>query len=352
MRVIKANGPGLLAASCVGFLLLSSSPVLGDDLEQGIAAFEQGRYTVALPLLQKAADRDGASSPARAYLALTKAAMGDCKGALPVLSGEAKQTKTEVGRLSGMAAARCYSSAGDDVAAIAILDDLSKQHPNDPDVLYLIAKTNMKAFNDATFSMFQRTPSSYRVHQLSAEILEIQNRYPDAVAEYRKAIELNGKAPDLHYRLGRALLLQGHSPEALQEASAAFEAELKLSPEDAPSEFQLGQIAQVGGKTQEAQAHFERALVLSPDFVTAAIALGKLYTQEKNYSGAIDLLKHAVQLQPENEAAHYALLTAYRNAGQMDNAKAEKATLDRLQKPPEGEFTDFLKRLGDKPAPQ
>jgi hypothetical protein len=33
----------------------------------------------------------------------------------------------------------------------------------------------------------------------------------------------------------------------------------------------------------------------------------------------------------------------------MDKAKQEKAILDKLQKPPEGEFSDFLKKLGEQP---
>jgi Flp pilus assembly protein TadD len=82
------------------------------------------------------------------------------------------------------------------------------------------------------------------------------------------------------------------------------------------------------------------------------IALGKLQTQAQRYQEAIGLLTRATKLQPENEGAHYALLTAYRDAGQMDRAAAEKAILDRLQKPPEGEFTDFLKKLGTQPPPQ
>jgi hypothetical protein len=36
----------------------------------------------------------------------------------------------------------------------------------------------------------------------------------------------------------------------------------------------------------------------------------------------------------------------------MDKAKSEKAILDKLQKPPEGEFSDFLKKLGEKPPAQ
>jgi tetratricopeptide (TPR) repeat protein len=210
----------------------------------------------------------------------------------------------------------------------------------------------MKAFNDATFAMFQRTPASYRVHLLSAEILEVQSRYSEAIPEYRKAIEMNATAPDLHYRLGRALLLQSHSAGALTEASDAFRAELAISPEDSASEFQLGQIALVQGNGEQARTHYETALRLTPRFASAAVALGKLYAQEKQYDRAIELLKQATNLQPENEAAHYALLTAYRNAGQMENARAEKAVLDKLQKPPEGEFSNFLKKLGDKPPEQ
>jgi tetratricopeptide (TPR) repeat protein len=215
-------------------------------------------------------------------------------------------------------------------------------------VLYLAARQHMKAFNDDTFAMFQRVPSSYRVHQLSAEIFEVENRFDEAISEYRQAIQINPNAPDLHFRLGRAILLQSHSTEALALASDQFQAELKLSPEDAACEFQLGQIAQVQTKTAEAQTHFERALQLSPDFVQAMLALSKLVDRPR----AIELLTRAAKIQPDNEAIHYSLMTAYRDSGQMEKAKAEKAILDRLQKPADGEFSDFLKKLGQKPPAQ
>lgn len=307
--------------------------------EDGIAAFEAGRYSVALARLREAA-KDSRDTRARVFLALTQAAMGDCRAALPGL--------TTSDRLAALAAAKCYAAIGDEPKAFATLADLRKKFPNDADVLYLRAKLHMKAFNDATLAMFQSAPGSYRVHELSAEVLEVESRYSEAAAEYRKAIELNAAAPELHYRLGRAILLESHNPEALQRAAAEFRAELKLSPEDAACEFQLGQIAQVEGKSAEAKPHFERAVALSPGFVQALITLAKLEPTEK----ALPLLQKAVALQPSNEGAHYALLTAYRNAGDMDKAAAEKAILDRLQKPADGEFSDFLKKLGEKPAKQ
>jgi hypothetical protein len=42
-------------------------------------------------------------------------------------------------------------------------------------------------------------------------------------------------------------------------------------------------------------------------------------------------------------------MMAYRNTGRMDDARREKARLDELHKTPDGEFNDFLKKLGEKP---
>ena len=315
--------------------------------DAGIDAFNHGRYSVALPQLQEAA-KNPADRTAAVFLALTEAALGDCKTALPPLLVVDKNLPSTARRLAGLAAVKCYSAGAQDASAFSLLSSLQAEFPNDADIIYTTAKLHMKAFNEATFAMFQHAPASYRVHELSAEIFEVQTHYADAAAEYRKAIEANPTAADLHYRLGRALLLQDHNPETLGQAAEQFRAELQISPEDSPSEFQLGQIAQVQGDSAQAQSCFERAIQLSPKFAAALVALGKIYSKDKQYDRAIELLTRAVTAQPQNEAAHYALLTTYRDAGQMEKARSEKATLDRLQKPPEGEFTDFLKRLGEK----
>jgi len=320
---------------------LAARVLCADGMADGIAHFGAGRYSEALKELRAADQKD---PTVQLFLALTQAALGECASALPAL------TKEPLDRLGGMAAVKCYSNMGDAGHEFSILDRLQSQFPNDADVLYLSAKQHMKAFNDATFAMFQRTPSSYRVHELSADIFEVQNRFDEAIAEYRKAIELNPSAPDLHFRLGRALLLQSHSPEVLEQAAAEFRSELKLNPEDASCEFQLGQIAQVETKTADARMHFEEALKMSPQFVQALIALGKIEAGAKNFPRAVELLSQAARLEPANETAHYALMSAYRDSGQMEQAKQEKATLDRLQKPADGEFSNFLKKLGDKPA--
>jgi len=341
------------AISRLSVLLLIAGVATPEDSarREGIAAFKDGRYSVALTKFREAM-KGSPDRTTKVFVALTEAALNDCEAALPDLTARPEPGDPVLYRMATLAAVKCYSTKHDEANTFALLQRLRQRFPDDPDVLYTAAKLHMKAFNDATFAMFQGAPSSYRVHELSAEIFEVQSRYEQAIAEYRKAIESNPNAPDIHYRLGRALLLQSHDPASLDLAASEFRSELKLNPEDGACEFQLGQIAQVQAKSSDAKLHFERAVALSPTFVAGLIALGKMDTQEKEYGRAIRHLSRATELQSDNETAHYALLTAYRNAGQLDKAKAEKAILDRLQKPPEGEFSNFLKKLGEKPPEQ
>jgi tetratricopeptide (TPR) repeat protein len=251
-------------------------------------------------------------------------------------------------RIAGLAQAQCLIAAKRFAEAGPIVAQLEKDFPSDPDVLYVAAGYHMKAWNDVIYRMYQNAPSSYRVDQLSAEVFETQGKYTEAVAEYRKAIAKNPAALNLHYRLGRALLQQSHDPAALEQARKEFEAELKLNPADAVAEYQVAQILTAEQKRPEAAAHFERAAALSPDFPEALIAVAKLRSEAKRYPDAIALLERAIRVQPRNETAHYNLMLAYRGAGRIADAQREKTELDKLQKPPEGEFTNFLKKLGDK----
>jgi tetratricopeptide (TPR) repeat protein len=251
-------------------------------------------------------------------------------------------------RLDGLSRAQCLIGAKRFAEAGPVVAQLEKDFPTDPDVLYVAAGYHMKAWNDVIYRMYRNAPSSYRVDQLSAEVFETQGKYTEAVAEYRKAIAKNPVAINLHYRLGRALLQQSHDPAALVEARKEFEAELRLNPEDAVAEYQVAQIFTAEQNRPEAGRHFERAAELSPDFPEALIAVAKLRSEDKRYTDAIALLERAVKVQPRNETAHYNLMLAYRSAGRTADAQREKTELDKLQKPPEGEFTNFLKKLGDK----
>ncbi|HVW84736.1 MAG TPA: tetratricopeptide repeat protein [Bryobacteraceae bacterium] len=332
--------------ACMSVLLCS---ICLAQTATGIEDFNRGDYKAARQHLTAAS-----SDPrARAFLILTRAATGECDSVVPELERQFSSKGDErVRRLSGIALAQCRMAAKQFDAAGPVVFQLEREFPSDPDVLYVAANYHMKAWNDAIYRMYQKAPSSYRVDELSAEVFETQGKYTEAIAEYRKAIAKNPKGINLHYRLGRALLQQSHDPAVLEEARREFEAELALNPSDAVAEYQVAQILNTEQKKTEAAAHFERAAELRPDFAEALVAVAKIRSDAKQYDEAARLLERAVKLQPRSEIAHYNLMLAYRRAGRTADAQREKAELDKLQKPPEGEFTDFLKRLGEKAPPQ
>jgi tetratricopeptide (TPR) repeat protein len=335
------------AISWLTLLLLAQTP---DELvRRGVEQFHHGEYAGARETLRKAVEQAPENPHAITFLALAQAATGACATATSTLSAQfSGGGNADLRRLAGIGLTQCYLAGNRFDEAYPIVRQLQAQFPADADVLYQAAKLYNRAWNDTITKMFQNTPASYRVNQLSAEIFEIEGRYAEAVAEYRKAMAKAPAALDLHYRLGRALLMESHAPESLARARQEFEAELRLNPNDAVAEYQVGQILAVEQNNPAAEARFERAAELNPNFAEALVALGKLRLAAKRLPEAVTLLERAVQLQPKNEAARYNLMMAYRNSGRTADALQQKAELDKLQKPPQGEFTEFLKKLGEK----
>lgn len=328
-----------LAQSIALAALAVSAAAQSSVLEDGLREFRGGNLAGAEARFRKLLE-GGDNPTARVFLALAEAGTGRCEQAVPELKRDL--AATDAGRLAGLALVQCETRAGHFDDAFAAVARLKALYPEDADVLFQAARLYSTAWNETVKEMFEKTPASFRVNQLSAEVFETQEKYDAAVAEYRKAAAKSPKTAGLHFRLGRALLMQSHEPGNLIEARKEFEAELALNPFDAAAEYEVAQILLAQQKQDEAAVHFQRAVDLSPEFTEGLIALAKLKT-----SDAIPLLEKAVKLAPRSEAAHMGLMMAYRNAGRANDAQAQKDELDKLMKPPEGEFSNFLKKLGE-----
>lgn len=315
-----------------------------DNLTSGLEAFHRGDYAAAERNLKESSD-----PRARPFLALTLAATGRCDAAGSDLAKAFDSPDADLSRMSGLALAQCDIARNRLDEASWVVSKLITRYPSDADVLYQAARLHMRAWNDTLYQLYKKAPSSFRVNQLSGEILETQGQFAEAAAEYRKAIEKNPKALNLHFRLGRALLMSSHSAEVLDSALKEFQAELALNPGDPIAEYEVAQVLLAQEKPDAAAPRLEHSLALNPDFPEALIALGKIRFDQKRNDDAIALLQRAVKLAPGSEPAHYSLMMAYRNTGRMAEARAEKAELDKLEKAPEGEFTEFLRKLGEKP---
>src|SRR4051794_31474235 len=112
----------MLVISRVFVLAVLAVELIASDSarEAGIAAFKQGRYSVALKHLAQAAT-DSRDRTARVFLALTQAALGECKTALPGLTANADSLDPVLYRLAGIAAVKCYSITNDNAEALSLL---------------------------------------------------------------------------------------------------------------------------------------------------------------------------------------------------------------------------------------
>jgi cytochrome c-type biogenesis protein CcmH/NrfG len=115
------------------------------------------------------------------------------------------------------------------------------------------------------------------------------------------------------------------------KAQREFEQELAIDPDDAHSEYQLGEIFWRKHQAEEALKHYARAVQLRPNFVDALVAQGKVWTFQERASEALMVLQQAVTIDPANEVAHYRLAQAYHKLGQAKESANELAQFRKLR---------------------
>ena len=96
---------------------------------------------------------------------------------------------------------------------------------------------------------------------------------PAALAELRKAVELNPQLPVANGMLGRALLRNGEHEAALR----AFLRELEINPDEFDTNLQVGELKKRDQQFDDARIYIERALRMRPDDAVARFALSGVY---------------------------------------------------------------------------
>jgi tetratricopeptide (TPR) repeat protein len=206
---------------------------------------------------------------------------------------------------------------------------LNEEFPDDPEILYLTTHLYSNLSASASQHLLAVAPGSYQFHRMDAEVLELQGKPEDAIAEFRKALEMNPHAAGIHYAIGRLLLQQG--PSGLSKAREEFEEELKIDPGNANAEFQLGQIAASLRNWTEALPHLQQATKLNPKLVAAQIALGEAYVSANRVSDAVAPLERAVKIAPGNPTAHYRLAFVFRRLGRDQEAEQQLAAYKKAE---------------------
>jgi tetratricopeptide (TPR) repeat protein len=138
----------------------------------------------------------------------------------------------------------------------------------------------------------QLDPNSAGAHTNLGAALYQQGKLAEAVACFRRAIDLDPNYADAHYSLGRTLYRQGKQDEAV----ACYHRAIQLDPNLAGAHFNLGIALKAKGKLDEAVACYRRAIELNPKFAEAHCNLGHALRDLGRFREALAALKQGHEL--------------------------------------------------------
>ncbi len=181
-------------------------------------------------------------------------------------------------------------------------------------------------------SAVKAVPGSSKAHYNLAKALEsLPGRMPDAIAEYRESLQIDGDHADVHNNLANALsAIPGRMPEAIAEYQAA----MRLQPNRAEPHNNLANaLANIPGRLPEAIAEYQAALRIQPYnpevHYNLANALSRVPGQQ---AAAIAEYRAALRIDPNHGDAHTNLADVLaRMPGRLQEAIAEYRAALRIQ---------------------
>jgi tetratricopeptide (TPR) repeat protein len=209
--------------------------------------------------------------------------------------------------------------------------------------------------------------------------LQQQQRTVEAMAEYRKTLQLDPAQHEAYNNIGRILHDAGKPAEALPyclmaarldpqtpashdsfgivlaelgrftEAHAQFAEAVRLDPEYAPAHFQIGRTFLMQGRDAEALPPFREALRLDPNNVPMLLYIARVMAANQNPAAragteAVQLSLHIAQLMGDNQpVALDTLAMAYAEAGRF--ADAVQTAQQAIQFAQPGDLAAMRQRL-------
>jgi tetratricopeptide (TPR) repeat protein len=143
-------------------------------------------------------------------------------------------------------------------------------------------------------------------------------RIDGAIAQYRKALEIDPSCAAAYNNLGDALVSQGQ----IKEAAAAFEQALAIDSKLAPAWNNLAGVLSKSGRLREAVAGYRRAIELDARFAEAHKNLALILDDLGHHTEATQQLRTALEIKPDYAEAHNSLGAILMEQGALADAIA------------------------------
>jgi tetratricopeptide (TPR) repeat protein len=176
-----------------------------------------------------------------------------------------------------------------------------------------------------------------------------QEKFPEALITFGRALQMDPKSPDLHYRIAKCQLKLSNWASVYQELQRT----IVLEPQHWKAQLDLGQLYLDGGKAAEAK---NQALLILRDRradLGAQILMANADAQLGNLSDALREAAQAVSAAPNDSEAYVSLSIIQQRALEFEDAeanllKAGKLAPDSMTAPMAlGNLYEVQKRWGD-----
>lgn len=165
--------------------------------------------------------------------------------------------------------------------------------------------------------MKEMAGDSGSLHVLMGRAYRDASMMPEAVQEFKRAIEVDTTTPHAHYFLGLAYLaLNDWKP--IPQVRSELEKEIQYHPQDYLANYMLGFIASADHQYADADKYMKIAVTLNPAWPDPYLYMGLDAFAQGDNTSAESLLRKAVELTGNDEArSNYQIRRAYVDLGRI-----------------------------------
>lgn len=232
----------------------------------GEAQFRAGRFSEAVARFEASLQAEPNDLVARIGVAKSKLSLERIEDALKVLR-ELSKTAPKSAQVAYWLG-RALEAAGDKDRANATYHVAIEKAAPGPELVDVYVALAILQHERGQAEQAQKTladarkklPESAALHRALGDLAILQARYPDAVSEFRRALELDAEDLASRFRLGVALRRNRSYPAATE----VFDQVAKIDPELPGLALERGLIFEATGRGAEALKAYEDALAKAP----------------------------------------------------------------------------------------
>ena len=216
-----------------------------------------------------------------------------------------------------------------DLKQAAKLFDQCHKKLSQPNHMHACAETYFKVgrYSDAQVilkKLLKQVNITPQIMSLSGDINKATGKLDAAVKDYRQAVTMAPKTPELHYNLALALFANSN----IVEAKVALGRALKIRPDYVKALVLLGRCLAAIEQFDDAEQAFTKAITIEPNNYLPHYRLGRLHVYKGNSAKATESLGASLdinqQLMPAQEAL---ILNSIYSGGHQTTADLIEASL-------------------------